>query len=50
MTEDTDPCMCGHVYDEHESRGMNRCTIEGCACVAFETDSDAKAADVDEQR
>jgi hypothetical protein len=28
-------CVCGHVRDEHDG---NVCTIEGCACVHFETE------------
>jgi len=39
------PCMCGHVQDEHggDARYPNStaCTVEGCACVAWERDMDA---------
>lgn len=33
-------CTCGHVADEHESHGFQRCTIPECKCVAFDLDYD----------
>jgi hypothetical protein len=37
---ETDPCVCGHVRDEHghdpKYPGSTSCNIDGCDCDAFE--------------
>lgn len=40
---DTDICYCGHVRDEHEE-GKD-CTVEGCDCIHFEHNPEAKYDD-----
>jgi len=37
---DTTQCHCGHVLDEHEDG--KECTVEGCGCIHFAADHDAK--------
>lgn len=41
VIEDTTPCACGHVWDEHDPKTCE-CTIEGCPCFYFEADLNAE--------
>jgi hypothetical protein len=39
-------CACGHVANEHggdpKYPGSTACAVEGCDCIAFEEQEDAK--------
>lgn len=44
MPNDTTPCTCGHVRDEHGGDpnypGSTACSVEGCHCIAYEAGED----------